>query len=106
MPEGALFSDGRVGAAVQQCRIGGTSKTAGWDLPCLLKVLCKHDSAVVDHIRKNITLYKVDRVYFEDNYFDGKTWTTKTFEAGGTSGAGEITFLSSDTCNGAATTLY
>ena len=79
---------------------------AGWDLPGLLKILCKKDKALVDYTRNNIDLYKVDRVYFEDPYFDGTTWGTKLFEAGGTSGGGDIVVLSTTSNQSAATTLY
>ncbi|MEM6276050.1 MAG: hypothetical protein AAF714_03815 [Pseudomonadota bacterium] len=61
---------------------------------------------MVDQMRKTQTVYKVDRVFFEDPYFDGKTWTTKTFEAGGTSGGNEITVMTNTDCDEAATTLY
>lgn len=106
MPEGPIFGDQRVGSPVQVCRAPPPKKAPGWDLPCLLNILCKKDSDVIDHVRKNVNLYKVDRVYFEDNYFDGKSWVIKTFEAGGTNGGGDITFLAGDNCVSAATTLY
>jgi hypothetical protein len=105
MPEGPIFSDAPVGSPVSPCRTGKTT-AASWDMPCLLKILCGKDKSVIDHVRNNIDLYKVDKVYFEDPYFDGTKWTTKHFEAGGTSGGGEITFLSSDSCESAATTLF
>jgi hypothetical protein len=105
VPNGPIFSDAPVGSAIEECRAKG-APAKGWDLPCLLKILCKQDKDVVDHVRSKVALYKVDRVYFEDDYFDGKKWTTKLFEAGGTSGGGEITFLSKEGCEGAATTLY
>jgi hypothetical protein len=105
MPEGPIFSDDPVGSPVAVCRASG-KKASSWDMACLLKTLCKKNKDVVDHVRNNVDLYKVDRVYFEDPYFDGSKWTTKHFEAGGTSGGGEITFLSKDSCEDAATTLY
>lgn len=105
MPEGPIFSDEPVGSPVSTCR-QAKKKAGNWDMPCLLKILCAKNKDVIDHVRNNVDLYKVDRVYFEDPYFDGKKWTTKHFEAGGTSGGGEITFLAKDSCEGAATTLY
>lgn len=105
MVDGPIFDDGGVRNPVQVCRAKG-KKAKGWDMPCLLKILCAKDGDVIKHVEKNVKLYKVDRVYFEDNYFDGKSWTLKHFEAGGTSGGGEITFLSGDNCENSATTLY
>ena len=105
MPEGPIFGDTPVDSAVTPCRTGA-KKSGAWDMPCLLKILCAKDKDYIDHVRANVQLYKVDSVFFEDPYFDGKSWTTKHFEAGGTSGGGEMTFLSSDSCESAATTLY
>lgn len=105
MVDGPIFSDTPVGGAVQPCRTGA-GKAKHWDLPCVLKILCKNDKDTIDYVNKHIKLYKVDRVYFQDNYFDGKSWTLKLFEAGGTSGGGEITFLTKDSCENAASTLY
>lgn len=105
MPEGPIFSEDPVGSPIVTCR-AGAKKAASWDMACLLKILCAKNKDVIDHVRNNVDLYKVDRVYFDDPYFDGAKWTTKHFEAGGTSGGSEITFLSKDSCEDAATTLY
>jgi hypothetical protein len=106
LPEGDIWPEARVGSPVQPCRQAKGGKAKKSDMPCILKVLCKADKDVVDHARTKIKLYKVDQVYFDDNYFDGKKWILKRFDAGGTSGGGEITFLTGDSCESAATTIY
>lgn len=106
MPSGPIFSDEPVGAVVAQCRQAKMAKAKNWDLPCVLKILCKKDKAVVDAARTTQKLYKIKRVFFEDPLFDGKKWTTKHFEAAGTAGSGQILFVSDTTCESAATTLY
>jgi hypothetical protein len=105
MPKGPMFDTTPVGSPVQVCR-QTNKKGKGWDMPCLLKILCKGDSDVIKHVQSKVELYKVDRVFFEDDYFDGKKWTQKLFEAGGTMGQKEMTFLSNTSCASAATTIY
>jgi hypothetical protein len=106
LADGPIWPEARVGSPVQPCRQTRGGKAKKWDMPCLLKIMCKSDKDVIDHARTKVKLYKVDRVYFDDNYFDGKKWVLKRFNAGGTSGNGEITFLSGDSCERAATVLY
>jgi hypothetical protein len=105
MPDGPIFRDEPIGQAVIPCR-SGKGKGADWDLPCMLKILCKKDKAVIDAARTTQQIYKIKRIYFEDPYFDGAKWTTKHFEAGGTAGGGEIIFLEHTSCERAATVLY
>jgi len=105
MPEGPIFSDAPIDSPVTPCRVAG-KKAGAWDMPCLLKILCAKDKAVIDHVSKHTKLYKVEKVYFDDNYFDGSKWVVKRFDAGGMQSAGEITMLSGDSCERAATTLY
>jgi len=49
-----------------------------------------------------------DDIYFEAPYFDGKTWTTKKFSAGGSADpmAKEITVLSGTSCEDATITFF
>lgn len=100
-----MFDPSPVGSPVQPCRQTG-KKGKGWDMPCLLKILCAKDGDVIKYVQANVKVYKVDRVYFEDAYFDGKKWTTKLFEAGGTNSSGKMTFKSNTSCESAATTIY
>ena len=83
MPDGPIFRDEPVGQAVAPCRTGG-KKSADWDMACLLKILCKKDKDVIDAARTTQKIFKIKRIFFEDPIFDGKKWTTKHFEAGGT----------------------
>lgn len=106
MPNGPIFGDTPVGSAIVPCRQAKKAKSTNWDLPCILKILCKKDKDVVDRARTTQKVSKIKRIFFEDPFFDGKKWTTKHFEAGGTAGSNEILFVEGTSCEGAATTLY
>lgn len=73
----------------------------------MLKVMCPQDKAFLADLNArgvSVTLY--DRIYFDDPYYDGKRWTTKRFEAGGTTDGNQITILRSGDANADAATLY
>jgi len=106
MPKGPIFSDQPAGGAIARCRQSVGKKTKKWDTPCVLKILCKTDKAVIDRAAKTQKIYKADRVYFDDPYFDGKKWILKRFPAAGSVGGGKIMMLSKLSCENAATTLY
>jgi hypothetical protein len=109
MPNGPLFSNQPADSTVESCpprqaKKGGAKK---WDVPCILKILCKNDKKIVEQLAKT-TVNTADEIYFEDNYFDGKAWTIKKFPAGGSANpaAKEITILTKASCEGAADTFY
>ena len=78
----------------------------GWTLPGMLAILCANDRGLVDDVHNGvITLHGFNRVYFNDPYYDGSTWTTQPFEAAGTSNGG-ITIVNGQTNEEAATTLF
>lgn len=97
---------GSFDSPVAACRQGLGAAGGGWTMDGLLSVLCGTDSDVVSAAGKTQKVYKVDRVYFEDKKFDGTSWQTELFEAGGTAGGGVITLLSGTSAESAATTLY
>jgi hypothetical protein len=108
MPDTA-FSDADVGSTVECCRAGppGASKPRNWTVDAVRKILCKSDPQVVaDLSRTKVTT--ADSIHYDDPYFDGKSWTTKRFEAGGSANPAtkEIMVLSGTSAETAATTFY
>ncbi len=88
-------------------RAARKAKHKGWDKACLLKIFCPDDAAVVDQLAKT-TLDVSDSITFDDPYYNGTRWTTKTFPAGGVSSSEDkrIGLLSGSSCEEAATTIY
>lgn len=75
-------------------------------LIAMLVILCPADKAVLDKLRAGvIPVVGFDRIYWEDPYFDGKKWTTRHFEGGG-SANGAINMLTSQGPINNAATLY
>lgn len=49
-----------------------------------LVIMCPKDKAFLDDLRaRGVKMSAYDRIYYEDPYYDGTKWTTKTFEGGG-----------------------
>lgn len=99
------FSETSPDAVVVECRKGSLAKKQAWDVPCVLKVLCKFDGFVVKDLNK-LNVNKYDRIQFMDHVYDGKQWVLDPFEAGGTAQGNNVTILSGESCESAATTLY
>lgn len=59
-----------------------------------------------DLIDRGVTVKAFDRIYFKDPYFDGKKWTTKPFEAAGSTGKTSISMIRSGDPAEDAATLY
>lgn len=78
--------------------------------PWLVRILthmCPDDSAFLDDLRtRGITVTSYDRIYFDDPYFDGTRWTTRRFEAGGSTSGNRINMISSGNSLHDASTLY
>ncbi len=73
----------------------------------VLKIMCPKDKAFLRQLKNNgvqITAY--DRIYFDDPYYDGHTWTTKRFEAGGTTENKKINMIRSPNAADNAATIY
>src|SRR5262245_38155912 len=108
MPNEPLFSNQPVDSSVQRCpRQSGGAGSSKWSVDGILKILCKNDKKIVDQLGKT-TVNTADRIYFEDPYFDGKKWTTNTFEGGGSADPSkkEITILSGTSNEEGAETFY
>jgi hypothetical protein len=44
-------------------------------------------------LARGVTITAYDRIYFEDPYYDGTKWTTKHFEAGGTTSGTHVNMI-------------
>ncbi len=65
------------------------------------------DKAFLDDLMaRGVTITAFDRIYFEDPYYDGTQWTTKHFEAGGTTGGTSINMIRSASAAENAATIY
>jgi len=108
MSDQATFSDAPPGSIVQPCMPRAPkAKAAHWDVSCVCKILCAKDKAVVGQLAKS-TVETADEVWFDDPYFDGKAWTTKRFDAGGSAdpSSKSIMVMAEQSCEGAAITFY
>lgn len=105
MPEGPLFTDKEVRSTTMPCR-QSVKKAGKWDVPCVLKILCKKDKNVVALIRTKLELKKADQIYWMDHHFNGKKWVLKKFPGGGWASGNKVMILSKSTCKGAASTFY
>jgi hypothetical protein len=103
------FSDSAPDSIVQPCDRAKKmkAKPAPWDVKCACKILCPKNKPVVEQLAKS-TVETANEVWFEDPYFDGATWTTKRFDAGGSADPGtkSIMVLADQGCEGAAITFY
>ncbi len=92
------------GAGTVARQAATAAEKEAWAVDDVLKIMCPQDKETVDGLAQtDVTV--VDRVYFDDPYYDGTRWTTQRFEAGGTAGNG-ITVMSGTSAGTAATTLY
>lgn len=76
---------------------GGSSSTGtatGKWVQDILKVMCPQDKAFLQQLRaRGVQITAYDRIYFDDPYYDGTQWTTKRFEAGGTTNGNKINMI-------------
>ncbi len=108
MPEELPFSDLPPDSLTQPCVMRAPkAKAGGWDVDCVLKILCGKDSKIIDQLAKS-NIETADEVWFEDPYFDGAKWTTKRFDAGGSADPSSKTImvLADQPCEEAAVTFY
>ncbi|SPH27470.1 hypothetical protein ASD8599_03936 [Ascidiaceihabitans donghaensis] len=79
---------------------------ARWDMVCIRCIFCPDDADVMSYIRSNLKVLTYDRIYWEDPYFDGTRWGTRTIEGLGSADGNTITILSGKSCPEAADILY
>lgn len=73
----------------------------------VLAVMCPKDKAFLQDLKaRGVKITAYDRIYFDDPYYDGKKWTTKRFEAGGTTSGTEINMIRSSRASENAATIY
>lgn len=80
--------------------------TTGWNVPCLLGILCQEDRAVVAQLPK-LTVQKAETITEVYWQFEGKAWVRKTRERGAFSKSDEdlIGLKTSLSCGFAARTI-
>lgn len=110
-PPGSRSDAGCTTGAVGPCP--GRAPTAA---PCpppepwlrdTLAFMCPQDRAFLDDLRaRGVTVTAYDRIYFDDPYYDGTRWTTRRFEAGGTTSGTQINMLMGGSPSENAATLY
>ncbi len=107
MPNGPLFSDEPVGTVEAPCRTGGGGAGTKWDVNCILDILCKKDSKVVEQLAKT-TVETADELWWDDEFYNGSKWAIKKFPGGGSSSkaAKKIMILSDNSCQDAADTFF
>jgi hypothetical protein len=72
----------------------------------LREEMCPEEKArLADMKARGVTITAYDKIYFDDQLYDGTKWTTKRFVAGGTTEGNAIQLLRSDTVRDDATTL-
>ena len=65
------------------------------------------DKAFLDDlIARGVTIKAYDRIYFDDPYYDGTKWTTKRFEAGGTTGKTDVNIIRQPNAADNASTIF
>jgi hypothetical protein len=73
----------------------------------VLKIMCPKDRAFLDDLRaRGVKITAYDRIYFDDPYYNGAKWTTKRFEAGGTTSGTDINLIRSSSATQNAATIY
>jgi hypothetical protein len=69
--------------------------------------MCPADRAYLHDLRsRGVTITAYDRIYFDDPYYDGTRWTTRRFEAGGTTSGTHINMIRSSSAEENAATIY
>lgn len=70
-----------------------TNAPPAW-LQNALRIMCPKDKVFLDNLRaQGVSITAYDRIYYEDPYYDGSKWTTKTFEGGGSTVNSDINIV-------------
>ncbi len=96
-PVGETFSN------VQRFK-GGSS---GWDVQCVLGLLCSEDQAVVAQL-PSLDVKRMERIDVKSWKFDGKSWSSETVHPVGVNKPDKklVGIVKSTDCNSAAQTFY
>lgn len=69
--------------------------------------MCPKDKSFLDGLRaRGVSIRAYDRIYFDDPYYDGTTWTTRHFEAGGTTRRNSIKMIRGSTPEDNAAVIF
>jgi hypothetical protein len=79
-------------------------KGDGWDMECLLEILCKEDKDVVEKAQK-LEVTKAN-VFFDDEVFRNGKWESASDEWGGSASGNKVVLSANTDCEGAAETVY
>jgi hypothetical protein len=73
----------------------------------ILAVMCPQDKAFLQDLqRRGVTVTAYDRIYFDDPCYNGSTWTTCRFEAGGTTSGTDINMIRNSSAQEDAAVIY
>jgi hypothetical protein len=88
------------------CPAAPEALPANW-INDILAIFCPKDKAFLDALRaRGVVITGFKRIYFDDPYYDGTKWTTKHFEAGGTTSDNHINMIVDDDPNENAATIF
>jgi hypothetical protein len=81
--------------------------TTGWDVPCVLGILCTQDRAVVDKL-PTLKVKRMGRIDVTQWKFDGTSWASKLVHPVGVNKADEklVALVKKSSCSTAAQTMY
>jgi len=79
-------------------------KGSGWDMDCLLEILCKKDKDVVRKAQ-NLEVTKAN-VFFDDLIYRSGKWVSNSAEWGGSANENKVVLSANTDCEGAADTIY
>jgi hypothetical protein len=98
-----LYALGSIFVAVNTFEKGST----GWDVPCVLSILCTQDRAIVENL-KSLNVKMMERIDVNQWTFDGKSWNSTVVHPAGVNKSKEklIGVLKGSNCNDAAQTMF
>jgi Flp pilus assembly pilin Flp len=106
-PLRSALSDESAAAPRASASAGSKSAAAAKLIADVLNVMCPKDKAFLADLKaRGVTVTAFDKIYFDDPYFDGTKWTTKRFDAGGTTLGTKINMIRSTSAAENAATIF
>lgn len=76
-------------------------------IAAMLAILCPQEKAFLQNLKaRGVQVTAYDKIWFDDPYYDGKTWTTKRFDAGGVTQGNDIQMIRSPDASENAATIF
>jgi|GEM_PF-3550925 len=102
---------GRAGPQSGGTKGSGSGSKSGSGTPpwvnAILKIMCPQDKAFLQDLKnRGVTITAYDQIYFDDPYYNGSRWTTRRFNAGGTTVGKNINIIRSPDAADNAGTIY